>query len=579
MNESQPSNYLDDVKAIQAEQKALRDKCAAKRLAMMTDCEYGYDDEDTGNFVTPAEVQAAVKAQCANDIFFFIYYFVCTFDPRMQAKEKVMEMVLYPYQITFIKWLCGHIDACLGTIEKRNLLLEKSRDMGASWLVIIVIIWYWLFHDGSFLFGSRKEEEVDKHGDMDTPFEKARFILRTIAGQAPWLLPEGFDLKTHATYLLLRKPNSEGGQITGESANPEFSRGGRNIMNIFDEMPVWGNDDSAWTAASQSCSIRLGIGTPKGPFGTFANLANPKPGKEAERVHKFRMHWTLHPIKAAGLRKDHEGKPTSPWYEEQKATMTPEAVAAELDINYTGSVKGLVFPDYYDRHQARGLKPVEGLPILRVWDPGLTFCVLFMQIDHYRRALILQEVLFENARIHDVAGRIVEISQTEYQDFEFMDCGDPAGKNRASSAAEDPEYVTLAHDYDIDVDYTFMEEMQSRLRRKTRITAIHNKMREDVYQTKSAGLVIDIEKCPVLDEALLEKYRYKVNKWTKECTEEIDEQHPWEDVVDCLGYGIVYRLGLNTTFDSSSRKAVTGERGNVKWTKGPLNSRGRNKRV
>jgi hypothetical protein len=100
-----------------------------------------------------------------------------------------------------------------------------------------------------------------------------------------------------------------------------------------------------------------------------------------------------------------------------------------------------------------------------------------------------------------------------------------------------------------------------------------------VYQTKSAGLVIDIEKCPVLDEALLEKYRYKVNKWTKECTEEIDEQHPWEDVVDCLGYGIVYRLGLNTTFDSSSRKAVTGERGNVKWTKGPLNSRGRNKRV
>ena len=66
-------------------------------------------------------------------------------------------------------------------------LVEKSRDMGATWTTVAFSVWLWLFRPGSAIgFGSRKELLVDRLGDMDSIFEKIRYTIKMLPG---FLLP------------------------------------------------------------------------------------------------------------------------------------------------------------------------------------------------------------------------------------------------------------------------------------------------------------------------------------------------------------------------------------------------------
>lgn len=550
-------DWRAEEKRIRAEQKKLREEWRRKRLILWTECEYGSEQ------YTAAEMRRAVWMQCEADPLFFFDYFAYTIDPRAEPTEQVMEFIMYEYQRDFVRWFVAEVDKVVGSIDRVNGLVEKSRDMGMSWVLVWLTIWYFLFRHASILWGSRKEEECDKKGDLDTSLERCRFGLNRLP---LWLLPQTFDPRKHLGYLLLRNP--DGGQIVGESSNPNFGRGGRYLFIIYDELQSWENAEAAWRAGAQSSNARFGVGTPNGPFGLFAELANPDPhhGGTQEVITKRRIHWKDHPIKGAGLRRDHTGQLTSPWYEEQKRTLKPDELAAEVDISYARSVRGLVFPDYTEEHATANLTPADKMPIIRVWDPGLTFFVLWMQVDHYKRVLCLRELCLENARINDVADEVQRISQEYYSGFDFHDCGDPAGARRVSASQVDPEYVVLAENYAIDVDYNFMEQMPTQLRVKNRITAIHNKLREYVYQTRSPGLLVDVPNCKILDKALKENYMYKVGKFSRQLTEQIDERHPYEDAVDCLGYGVLYKLGLAT---ANTRKNIYKvEKGTLTWDAG-----------
>jgi hypothetical protein len=146
------------------------------------------------------------------------------------------------------------------------------------------------------------------------------------------------------------------------------------------------------------------------------------------------------------------------------------------------------------------------------------------------------------------------LSAERYAGFQFVDCGDPAGSWMGNSAQDAPEYTTLAEHYGIDVDYMLFQEIPTKNRVNMRVTAIHNKLREYVYQRQTPGLLVDKERTPILHRALIEQYRYRVRKDTKQVTDQIDEQHPSEDAVDCLGYTVLFRFGLATT--SNSKKDV-----------------------
>ena len=211
-------------------------------------------------------------------------------------------------------------------------------------MVILTFLWMWLNPTGGadFLLGSRIEDYVDKKGDMRTLMQKARYALYKLPR---WLWPKGFKAKTHDNFMRLQNPET-GSSITGESNNANFSTGGRYAAILFDEFAKWeGTDKSAWTAAGDATPSRIPVSTAFGAAGKFYELVTD-PLKD-----KVRLHWSVHPLKAAGgycnwpRSKDqmlYEGEELerlirSPWYDNECRRRDPLEIAQELDIDYIGA--------------------------------------------------------------------------------------------------------------------------------------------------------------------------------------------------------------------------------------------------
>lgn len=260
--------------------------------------------------VTAEEIQRAIT-----DPVFFIERFCFTFDPRPEAYPHHLPFKLYPYQIQLVRDLVDAIE------HSYDLLIEKSRDMGVTWVVMCVVLWFWEFRPGfQALIGSRKEDLVDSK-KTESLFGKVDYNLEKML-----LVPEGFDLSKNRTYMTLINPGS-GNAIGGESANANFARQGRYTVVVMDEIAFWESPETAWTAAGESTRCRIGITTPpKRPnFVTYL--------RRSGKVKILTLHWKLHPLKDLA------------WYEAQKARKLPEEIAQELDINWEGSITGRVYPE------------------------------------------------------------------------------------------------------------------------------------------------------------------------------------------------------------------------------------------
>ena len=180
--------------------------------------------------------QLAAYALCKKDPIFFIENFCWTFDPRPYRQPNHLPFFLYDYQIDAVKWFQQHIDT------GRDGLVEKSRDMGVTWIALTTIEWYWLFGDAfSGHLGSRKQELVDNR-TMDSLFGIVDYQIRNLPR---WMLPNKFDFDKHRLYMKLTNPET-GNLITGESMNPDFGRQSRKNVALFDEAAFWDYGQEAW---------------------------------------------------------------------------------------------------------------------------------------------------------------------------------------------------------------------------------------------------------------------------------------------------------------------------------------------
>lgn len=241
-----------------------------------------------------------------------------------------------------------------------DLGIEKSRDMGASWMVLYVFLWFWIFRENSdFKMGSWREDYVDEIGNMDTLFGKLRFAMQFIPG---WMLPPGYIEKKHSTFCKLVNPKN-GNTISGEAPTVHFGSGGRRKAVFLDEYSKWDPKaaSSAWTATADVTKCRVVVGTPYGSGNKYAELMLGTASKE--KIKKLTLHWTLHPEKAQGVYYlDADGSPIpiksrraafdiwfenrqekdaivvrSPWYDAECERRSDADVAQELDIDYLKS--------------------------------------------------------------------------------------------------------------------------------------------------------------------------------------------------------------------------------------------------
>lgn len=277
----------------------------------------------------------------AEGCIFFIENFGWTFDPRPQANPNHLPFLLFEYQKDLIKWMIDSID------NGHDSLIEKSRDMGVTWISVWVFLWYWLFKDGvSLLIGSYKEKLVDDRTD-DSIFGRIDYAIESLP---KWILPRGFSSIKHRTQMKLVNPANQN-LIAGDTMNPNFGRGTRKTAIFFDELGSWDYAQDAWEGAAQATACRIANSTPKG-FNYYAKLRE-------SGIDVITLHWRRHPLK------------DEIWYEFEKSRSTEEAIAQELDISYNKSQEGRVYQEWGEPAVEQGFFPYdEGLPMYVGWDFG-----------------------------------------------------------------------------------------------------------------------------------------------------------------------------------------------------------------
>ncbi len=302
--------------------------------------------------VDPEERQR-LRERCKADTVFWVNTFAWQYNPN-SIGEGSLEMG------PFVVW--DGQEEMFVAVEKaiedrKDMIIEKSRDMGASWGCLLVMVKAFVLCEWKkFLMISRSEDAVDRAGDPDSLFWKIDFVLEHLPG---WMKGTGIKRRK------LGYSNSNGCTITGQASTRKAGVGGRAHAMFIDEFSQIDEDYEVLHRTSDTTGCRIFNGTHRGSGTAFAEVVN------RVDIRKVRLHWSKHPDKAKGLYrwspqlgrvevldKDYvfppdyqfvcDGSPTggpypglrSPWYDEQcRRKGNARAVAMDLDIDPQGSVE------------------------------------------------------------------------------------------------------------------------------------------------------------------------------------------------------------------------------------------------
>lgn len=290
----------------------------------------------------------------------FINHWCTTYDPRNVAQEKPAKMpfVLFQRQAEFLDF----VQACMRT--EADGLVEKSRDMGATWVCCALSVWLWLFKDGAAIgWGSRKQELVDRIGDPSSIFEKIRILLRELP---PVFLPKGFSFDGHAHYMRLVNP-ANGSSIIGEIGD-SIGRGGRTLVYFKDESAHYEHAESIEAALMDNTRCQIDISSVSGTNTLFFRKRDTgivwSPGHTIQKgkTNVFILDWSDHPEK------------TKEWYKTRKNKAKNDGVAhlfaREVDRDYAASVEGVIIQPEWVK-AAFGAEDALGLDDSGGWASGL----------------------------------------------------------------------------------------------------------------------------------------------------------------------------------------------------------------
>lgn len=315
------------------------DKPLAQRPRALTRMEWppDYDSVFRWRLETLSKLQgdsnllAAAKTYYSSRPAEFIMDWMDTYDPR-KTMRKWMPFVFFMKQVDLVEFL-ESLD-----IEQESGLIEKARDMGATWVACAYTIWRWLFIDNDAVgWGSRKEALVDKIGDPDSIFEKMRLLIKRL----PMVFqPEGFNWARHATFMKLINPQNNS-IISGE-AGDNIGRGGRKSMYFKDEAAHYERPEKIESALGDNTNVQIDISSVNGLGNVFHRRAEHAITWEKHKiipkgfVRKFIMDWRDHPNK------------TEEWYQTRKAKYEREGMlhvfAQEVDRNYSAAVSNTIIP-------------------------------------------------------------------------------------------------------------------------------------------------------------------------------------------------------------------------------------------
>lgn len=280
--------------------------------------------------------------------------------------------------------------------ELRDVLVEKSREMGASVVMCEAAAYEWLFYGGHQVFISLKREKVD---DNTENFDRSLFgKIRCIVRWCPeWMRPSTWRsskrARFHDRHMVLTNPDN-GGAITGQSTDPDAVRGERAKRCYIDEA-----NSIPWLEELMTAIHRVGpaalVSSVKGMGTHFARLTHGRVARVLEHgAHvgrpgwvKVRLHYSQRPDRdpttAAGRA----------WVAATRPSYTPEGWAQEMEIDYASSQPGRIWGEHFSpaRHvlspaRWRELQPaLTGARLIEGWDfgsgPALTAVVWALHVE------------------------------------------------------------------------------------------------------------------------------------------------------------------------------------------------------
>ena len=260
-----------------------------------------------------------------------------------EYRNEIKPFFLFEYQKKIILRL---LDAELSGLDI-ELLIDKPRGMGMTWIFAAYLVWRWLFTPNwSGFILSRTETEVDD-GSADPSssiFGKMRFML---AHMPPWILPEGFKAKgakgtTTDSKLRLLNPQMST-ILAGSSTNANAGRSRRYSLILADECFSIERFSEVWRSLQTVARVKVFVSTvkPGRTFKEFKDLIE-------SQGNYISLNWKEHPFK------------DQIWYDEQikKAEFDPE-VMKEISADYALNPKSQYYPEVamariddlvYDRH-------------------------------------------------------------------------------------------------------------------------------------------------------------------------------------------------------------------------------------
>jgi len=291
-----------------------------------------------------------ILATCRSSVHFWLNYFGWTYNLKV-VDDDGNEVPAMAQHVPFQTWPVQ--DAALRDIIKsidtgEDIIIDKSRDMGASWLCVAVSTWYWLFrNDAQVLMASRIEDLVDRRGDPDSLFWKVDYMLESLPD---WMLPgdRGHFMRGGAcrSHMQLINPTTNA-TISGQATTGHVGRGGRRTFVLFDEMAAMDHATDAWRSAADTSACRIGNSTPIGPGTEFTKQRNA--GLIHGRPKIVTLGYWDHPTKGANRTwmVDEDGDITNiagrgywstPWFRQQvERRQDPSDIGQNILIDHTTS--------------------------------------------------------------------------------------------------------------------------------------------------------------------------------------------------------------------------------------------------
>lgn len=323
-------------------------------------------------------LQSIIK-MCAEDPIFFINTFVWTYNPKNISNNLPINIpfICWPYQEDAFKT----IFECMGM---RDICVDKSRDMGASWIFLVAFTWCWLFRDSmSFLITSRTQDYVDKIGDSKCLFWKIDFMLKRL----PKLMCPNFSRTVNT--LVNHSNNSE---IQGEPAGPDLGRGARRTAMLIDEFAAFALNMgySAVQSTRDTANCRFFNST------VSPHLTAHSEVRKLPNIKLIRMHWTQHPYKRMGL------------YTSQNGELEILDKEYKFPDNYNFVLDGKTRSIFYDTEEGRCVNKIELATELDIEEhvSGYQFFDTEV-IDRLRRETVMIPHAIGDLNIDTISGQFI----------------------------------------------------------------------------------------------------------------------------------------------------------------------------